>query len=63
MDGDFRVGSWLVQPSLNAISSGGASVRLEPKVMEVLVCLAAQPGEPVSKKTLFNTVWQDIVAS
>ena len=32
-------------------------MRLEPKVMEVLVCLARQAGEPVSKEELLQTVW------
>jgi DNA-binding winged helix-turn-helix (wHTH) protein len=43
MAGDFRVGSWLVRPSLNSISQNGTSDRVERKVMEVLVCLAECP--------------------
>jgi DNA-binding winged helix-turn-helix (wHTH) protein len=38
---DLRIGSWVVAPSLNSITSGGRTVRLEPKVMGVLLCLAA----------------------
>jgi adenylate cyclase len=56
---DFRVGPWLVAPSLNSISCKGTTVRLEPKVMEVLVCLAQHAGETLSKETLFKTVWPD----
>ncbi|MGH7868170.1 MAG: winged helix-turn-helix domain-containing protein, partial [Candidatus Dormibacteraceae bacterium] len=63
VDGDFRVGSWLVQPSLNAISSDGTSARLEPKVMEVLVCLASQPGAPIAKETILKSVWPDTFVS
>ena len=59
LNGDFLIGTWLVQPTLNTVSANGASVRLEPKVMAVLVCLAARPGEPVSKQELLNTVWAD----
>lgn len=59
MNGDFRVGPWLVAPSLNSISSKGTTVRLEPKVMEVLVCLAEHAGETLPKETLFHTVWPD----
>ena len=59
MNGDFRVGSWLVQPSRNTISQNGTSNRLEPKVMEVLVCLADHGGEVVSKEKLLQTVWPD----
>jgi TolB-like protein/DNA-binding winged helix-turn-helix (wHTH) protein len=54
---DFRIAAWLVQPRLNTISNNGTTVRLEPKVMEVLVCLAQHAGEPVSKEDLLQTVW------
>ena len=57
MDGGFRVGSWLVEPSLNTVSRKGNTVHLEPKVMGVLVCLAEHPGESVSKEKLLEAVW------
>jgi len=57
MVGDFRVGPWLVRPGLNVISKDGNSVHLEPKVMEVLVCLAKHPGETVLRTDLLQTVW------
>jgi TonB family protein len=59
LNGDFLVGTWLVQPTLNTVSLKGNAVRLEPKVMEVLVCLASRPGETVAKQELLNTVWAD----
>ena len=59
MENDFRVGPWLVQPSLNTISQNGTSTRVESKVMEVLVCLSGRPGEPVTKEELLQTVWRD----
>ena len=57
LDGSFRVGSWVVEPSLNTISSNGRTIRLEPKVMEVLVCLARHAGESLSKERLLQEVW------
>ena len=63
MDNDFRVGPWLVQPSLNTISQNGTSTRVEPKVMEVLVCLSHHAGKPVSKEELLETVWRDTFVS
>ena len=63
MNPDFRVGPWLVRPSLNAISQNGTSTRLEPKVMEVLVCLAEHAGEAVAKEKLLQTVWPDTFVS
>ena len=59
LDGDFRVGPWLVAPSLNRVSRNGTTVQLEPKVMSVLVCLAADAPEAVSKEKLLQTVWPD----
>jgi TolB-like protein/DNA-binding winged helix-turn-helix (wHTH) protein/Flp pilus assembly protein TadD len=55
----FQVGSWLAEPSLNAISQNGKTLHVEPKLMEVLVCLAASPGETVSKEALIQKVWPD----
>lgn len=55
----FQVGSWLAQPSQSAISQNGKTLHVEPKVMEVLICLAAFPGETVSKEALIQKVWPD----
>ena len=63
MNADFQVGSWLVRPGLNSISCGGTSVRLEPKVMEVLLCLAQHGGETLSKETLFHAVWPGTIVT
>lgn len=61
--GDFQLGSWLVQPRLNSICSAGESKRLEPKVMQVLVCLAEHAGEVVSKGDLIGAVWPETFVS
>ncbi len=37
----------------------GGAVRLEPKVMQVLVCLAERPGDVVAKERLMRSVWPD----
>ncbi|MEW6212680.1 MAG: winged helix-turn-helix domain-containing protein [Acidobacteriota bacterium] len=55
----FTVGNCLVEPRLGIISSHGSSTHVEPKVMEVLVCLARAAGEVVSKEELIRTVWAD----
>jgi len=59
MSDEFRLGPWLVQPSQNTISIHGNTTRLEPKMVEVLVCLAENPGETVSKEQLIRKVWGD----
>lgn len=59
MESGFHVGPWLALPSRNTLSLQGETVHLEPKVMEVLVCLAGQPGETLAKEKLLQTVWPD----
>jgi len=54
---DFRIAAWLVEPGLNTVSRNGITAHLEPKVMEVLDCLARHAGKPVSKEELLQTVW------
>ena len=59
MEGDFRLGEWLIRPQLNTVQGDGGAVRLEHKFMQVLVCLAGRPGEVISKDELIRTVWAD----
>ena len=63
MNSDFRVGPWLVQPSLNTISQNGTANRVEPKMMGVLVCLAEHTGEVVPKEKLLQAVWPNTFVS
>jgi len=59
MEPTFRVGDWQVCPRLNRVEGNARTVRLKPKVMQVLVCLAERPGEVISKEQLLHTVWAD----
>lgn len=59
----FVVEGWFVQPLLHRMKQDGEVVQVEPKVMQVLCCLAARPGEPVTREHLFETVWPDVVVS
>jgi DNA-binding winged helix-turn-helix (wHTH) protein len=54
----FRLGDWLVEPSLNRISRGGASVQIERKAMDILVYLAERAGELVDRRELLDAIWQ-----
>lgn len=56
---DFRVGRWLVQPTMNSIVGAERSTHVEPKVMQVLVYLAEHAGEVVAKERLIGTIWAD----
>jgi DNA-binding winged helix-turn-helix (wHTH) protein len=63
MPGAFFIGDWRVDPSLHSISGASGEVRLEPKVMQVLVELAEHPGQVVSKDRLLQTVWADTLSA
>lgn len=63
MTAAFQVDCWLVEPTLNSISRNGSTTRLEPKVMQVLVCLAEHAGETLSKEALLQNVWPDTFVS
>lgn len=54
---NFRIAGWAVAPRLNSISQDGKTIRLEPKVMQVLLCLAGAQGDVVSKDDLIHKVW------
>lgn len=60
---DFRVGDWLVAPRGNRLRGPKGTVRLEPKVMQVLECLAAHPGRTVTKEEFMERVWEGTVVS
>jgi Tol biopolymer transport system component/DNA-binding winged helix-turn-helix (wHTH) protein len=62
---ELLIAGRLVQPALNRIAGPEpqASVQVEPKAMEVLLCLAAAPGEVVSREELIDKVWQGAFVS
>jgi DNA-binding winged helix-turn-helix (wHTH) protein/Tol biopolymer transport system component len=55
----FRIGEFHVEPSLYRVSGPAGTVRLEPKVMHVLVCLTEHSDRVVSKERLLRAVWPD----
>ena len=59
----FRIGECLIEPRQNRIVRGNTEVRLEPRVMDVLVCLAERAGEVVSRETLNEQVWGNVVVT
>lgn len=59
----FRIGECLVQPRQNRIARGDAEAHVEPRVMDVLVCLAEHAGAVVSRETLNRQVWGNVVVT
>jgi len=60
VQGDFRIGEWVIHPRVNAMERNGTTTRLEPKVMQVLVTLASTAGEVITREQLRGAVWPDV---
>jgi len=59
----FLLGEWLVNPQTLSISKNQSQIKLEPKVMDLLLLLANHPGQVVSRQTLEETLWAGTVVS
>jgi adenylate cyclase len=55
--GVFRLGEWSVRQAEGVLCSEDRSLRLEPRVMDVLACLAGESGRVVAKEELLAMVW------
>ena len=58
---NFTIAEWLVKPSLNLLINKDIEVRVEPKVMALLVFMANANGDVVSRETLLNGIWDQVV--
>ncbi len=61
LDTPFAIGEWRVEPDTLRLQRGDEAVKLEPKVMEVLLCLAREAGKVVSRQQIEATVWPGVV--
>jgi tetratricopeptide (TPR) repeat protein/TolB-like protein/DNA-binding winged helix-turn-helix (wHTH) protein len=53
----FYLGDVLVEPLKGQVSGPAGAQHLPPKAVEVLLCLASDPGELVARDKLLATVW------
>lgn len=59
----LRVGAWHVDSNLGQMTRGSDSVRLEPRMLRLLLCLAERAGQVVSADELLELVWPGVVVS
>ena len=59
----LRIGGWRVDPSLDEISKDGKPVKLEPRAMRLLVCLAEHAPQVVSVEQLLQEAWKDVIVT
>ncbi|MEP5613106.1 MAG: winged helix-turn-helix domain-containing protein [Cyclobacteriaceae bacterium] len=57
----FYINEFRIDPEINTITGNGKSYKMEPKIMQVLMCLVNAKGNVVSKESLFGTVWAETI--
>jgi len=57
--GPFSAGECVVRPDVHEIEAPHGTVRLEPKAMGVLRCLAAGAGAVIEREQILDQVWRD----
>jgi DNA-binding winged helix-turn-helix (wHTH) protein/Flp pilus assembly protein TadD len=57
----MKIGDWRIHADTNELHRGGVVVRVEPKVMDVLVTLARAGGRVVLREELLSAVWPGVV--
>ena len=56
-DGPFELCGWEVQPRMLNAARNGTQVRIDPKLMQLLVCLRRAAGDAVTRDAIMRTVW------
>ncbi|MFZ0788147.1 MAG: winged helix-turn-helix domain-containing protein [Chromatiaceae bacterium] len=59
----FAVGEWEVHARSNELRKGATTLKLEPKVMQVLCFLASRPGQAVTREELEAEAWPRMVVT
>lgn len=59
----LSVGDWCVDAARCEMTRDGATVRLDPRTLRLLLCLTARAGELVSADELLNEVWPGVIVS
>ena len=59
-EGDFVIGDVHVEPTACEVTAGGQRIRVQPRVMQVLIALARAEGQPVSRDALIEVCWGSV---
>ncbi len=63
MTAAFSIGAWQIQPRLNRVVGPAGTHTLEPRTMRLLVSLAEQRGDVVTREELLDAVWEDTIVT
>jgi transcriptional activator of cad operon len=59
----LHIGDWHIDPVAGRISRNGETVRVEARMLKLLLVLARRPGETVSIDELLEEVWSGVVVT
>ena len=59
----FNLKEWEVRPLAGSLRKGTYQVHVEPRVMDVMLCLARHQGEVVTRDALLDEVWGKVIVS
>ena len=59
--GTWQIGEWIADPEDDTLTRGAESVKIEPRMMRLLLCLAESSGAVVSQEQLLALVWAGVV--
>jgi len=59
----IKIGDWIATPALNRLENRKRAVEIEPRAMDLLVCLAQHHGEVLSTSHLIAEVWGGRIVS
>jgi TolB-like protein/Tfp pilus assembly protein PilF len=59
----LRIADLRVDPTLDEVRKDGRTIKLEPRAMQLLMCLVERAGQVVSVDELLDTVWKEVVVS
>jgi TolB-like protein/DNA-binding winged helix-turn-helix (wHTH) protein len=62
-DATLRIGAVKIYPGTDSIERDGVVIKLEPKAMRLLLCLAEHAGDVMSVDHLRDAVWHDSVVT
>lgn len=57
----FKLGDWRVEPQTSSLFRGTHRTNVEPKVMDLLVLLAIEPGRVYSRADIESVLWPELV--
>src|SRR5688572_1848638 len=59
----LQIGAWVADPGDDSLTRGSERIKLEPRMMKLLLRFAKEPGVVISQEQLLESVWSGVVVS